>query len=325
MCLNTDVEDLGMYCEAADVVSTMPTPPQAESVSVVMDETTAIEKRVRALLADTTVPGPHLFHGRGGTKSWHRPATLSALLQALVDGGMDARMVAGNTGAGVCKDWPNAPVLIDLRGVDLLGGATWDRDGINMGLRIGGACTLNEVTHMLSNRDTPYIASHMGLRLANHLRRIAGAHVQHAATVGGNLALARSKGLASDLVTPLLVLESAVEVASPSEPDSLYVGGYVLMTDHVQYFSECETLYVRPSGGLTNHVHSFSSMNLFGFQQQLSHVPLCNSTMLLVDYLATYHDPRQVVVAVHVPTLRFMDGAFWTYKVGLPNVLYECL
>jgi abscisic-aldehyde oxidase len=44
--------------------------------------------------------------------------------------------------------------------------------------------------------------------MAAHLRRIAGSHVRNSATVGGNLVLARLRGLPSDVATLLLAAGS---------------------------------------------------------------------------------------------------------------------
>ena len=215
MCGDADVEDLGIYCAAADTLPSALTPPHPDTARIAQSHT-EMAGRMTALLADAPIATCSLTHGRAGAKSWHRPATLPALLQALAEGGAPAHIVAGNTGAGVYKDWPDTPVLIDVRGVDALTGAVW---GVHGGLRLGGGCTLDELATALSSDDAPLDAKPMARRLSTHLRRIAGVHVQHAATVGGNLALARGRGRESDLVTPLLALGAVVEVASPAAPE----------------------------------------------------------------------------------------------------------
>jgi hypothetical protein len=49
--------------------------------------------------------------------------------------------------------------------------------------------------------------------MAAHLKRIAGSHVRNAATVVGNLVLARTRGLPSDVATVLMAAGGSVEVA----------------------------------------------------------------------------------------------------------------
>ncbi len=62
----------------------------------------------------------------------------------------------------------------------------------------------------------PTTQEHEGYTLLrNQLQRIAGMHVQHAATVGGNLMLARTRHFESDVLTPLLALGALVHVAYP--------------------------------------------------------------------------------------------------------------
>lgn len=201
-----------MYCATADTLPDTLDPPRSDP-ALLADSHTTLTARMTALLADVPAAAASLSHGLGGAKSWHRPTTLSALLQVLETEGPRARMVAGNTGAGVFKDWPDAPVVVDLRGVDGMRGAVWQTGGR---LRLGGACTLDECVAALEDQHAP---DHPALhRLSTMLRRIAGAHVQHAATVGGNVTLVKSRGLESDLVTPLLALPTTVEVVGPATP-----------------------------------------------------------------------------------------------------------
>jgi hypothetical protein len=49
--------------------------------------------------------------------------------------------------------------------------------------------------------------------MAAHLKRIAGSHVRNAGTVVGNLVLARTRGLPSDVATVLMAAGGSVEVA----------------------------------------------------------------------------------------------------------------
>lgn len=82
---------------------------------------------------------------------------------------------------------------------------------VQEGLTLGAATTVEQTIALLRNTPSPNPEA-WGL-LADHLARIAGKHVRHAATLGGNLALLRSKGLQSDIATTFMAAGATVGIA----------------------------------------------------------------------------------------------------------------
>lgn len=76
--------------------------------------------------------------------------------------------------------------------------------GLQGHLLVGAAVTIAELAAALSSHAAKLPGGQPFASLAAMLARIAGSHVRQAGTVGGNLALARSKGLESDLATALM-------------------------------------------------------------------------------------------------------------------------
>jgi xanthine dehydrogenase iron-sulfur cluster and FAD-binding subunit A len=58
-----------------------------------------------------------------GGRTWHSPRSLADAFAAMADArsaGRPFRLLAGNTGVGVYKNWPDEPVLISLNRVQEL-------------------------------------------------------------------------------------------------------------------------------------------------------------------------------------------------------------
>jgi hypothetical protein len=71
-------------------------------------------------------------------------------------------------------------------------------------LTLGAAVTIASAVSQLAAAGEKLPAGDLLCTLSGMLARIAGAHVRQAGTLGGNLVLARTKGLESDLATALL-------------------------------------------------------------------------------------------------------------------------
>ncbi|KAK9918869.1 hypothetical protein WJX75_007680 [Coccomyxa subellipsoidea] len=184
-------------------------------------------------------------HVTGGGQEWAAPKSLGQLMDVLGQnrhgirersGQPPPRIVAGNTGAGVYKDWPSSHegIIVDVTRVAEMRVLERNQDG---GLLIGAAVTQEELIDCLlgsssaksstSTDSSQGAAAQRGgsgakpgadpaavwVPMAKHLQRIAGNQVRAAATVGGNLVLTRDRGLESDLATLLMAAGAEVQTA----------------------------------------------------------------------------------------------------------------
>ncbi|CAL5222937.1 g5372 [Coccomyxa viridis] len=188
----------------------------------------------------------------GAGQTWAVPNTLAQLMDVLkapskASGKEQLRIIAGNTGSGVFKNWPNSDAsLVDVTRVEEMRVLKQTDEG---GLLIGSAVTqeelidkLLELTSESSSKlatTSEVASSFMGgfsrlwggapsgaaassadpksvwLPIAKHLQRIAGNQVRAAATLGGNLVLTRDLGLESDAATLLIAAGAEVQTAAP--------------------------------------------------------------------------------------------------------------
>mmetsp|Transcript_5005 Transcript_5005/g.14025 ORF Transcript_5005/g.14025 Transcript_5005/m.14025 type:complete len:1324 (+) Transcript_5005:114-4085(+) len=159
--------------------------------------------------------GPAAFESRAlpGLR-WERARTLADACRAAAGG---ATVVCGSTGAGIYKDQFPRPGrrYVDVAGVpglDTLELAATDE------LRIGAAVPLQRLLELIEGEVARAVeigkqGSAVLRELGHCVRRIAGTHVRHAGTVGGNICLARNHAFLSDLCTALAALDATVEVA----------------------------------------------------------------------------------------------------------------
>eukprot|EP00884_Botryococcus_braunii_P010388 jgi/Botrbrau1/19350/Bobra.0073s0075.1 len=153
-----------------------------------------------------------------GRQKWLTPRSLPQLWTVLEEvraSGSPFRVVAGNTAAGVYKNWPQEDTIISLLHVSELRAVSSDQSGVT----VGGGVVLGELIEVLkaaesNSRWKPKIA---------HLERIAGTLVRSAATVGGNLAAARLLGLESDPVLLLMAAGASVTVSNKTSSRTLSV------------------------------------------------------------------------------------------------------
>ncbi|KAL0029788.1 hypothetical protein WJX77_000034 [Trebouxia sp. C0004] len=238
-----DVEDLGMHC---------------------MDKKMQEHKDI-SLPKDTVFPAwlieynqgkqgdlikAEALRPNGPTQTWLAPKSLSSLLQevrAARCGGQSVRLVGGNTGPGVYKDWPvDIDVLIGTTGVKELIGITNREEGLFIGAAVTQSTLIDYLLEAASkplkqrkhqtNSDKERQgggASGVYTALAHHLQRIAGNQVRAAATMGGNLVLAKEKALESDVATLLSALQAQVGVTSVDKEDLRWLTVFDLLNDKV--------------------------------------------------------------------------------------------
>jgi CO/xanthine dehydrogenase FAD-binding subunit len=129
--------------------------------------------------------------------SYLHPLTLQDALQAL---GADARVLAGGTDLYPSTQEAVLPGdLVDVSALPGLRGITQTASG----LRIGACTTWTDIA------TTPLPAALHALQQA--ALQVGGTQIQNAGTIGGNLCNASP---AADGITPLLVLDAVVELAS---------------------------------------------------------------------------------------------------------------
>jgi carbon-monoxide dehydrogenase medium subunit len=132
-----------------------------------------------------------------------RPGSLDEAVQALADGGEDAKIIAGGQSLmpllRLRLAYPD--LLVDVGGLEELRGVRETADG----LEIGARTTIWDLT-----RD-PLVAEHCGL-LAQTAETVADPAVRHRGTIGGTLAHADPAG---DLPAVILALEATLVARGP--------------------------------------------------------------------------------------------------------------
>jgi aerobic carbon-monoxide dehydrogenase medium subunit len=135
--------------------------------------------------------------------SYTRPASIADAIQALADGGDDAKVIAGGQSLlpllRLRLAYPD--LLVDVGGLEELRGVTDGGDH----LLIGARTTLYQVVH------DPLVAEHCGL-LAQAASLVADPAVRHRGTVGGALAHADPAG---DLPAVILTLDATLIARGP--------------------------------------------------------------------------------------------------------------
>jgi carbon-monoxide dehydrogenase medium subunit len=133
-----------------------------------------------------------------------RPDSLDEAVRALVDGGDDAKVIAGGQSLlpllRLRLAYPE--LLVDVGGIGELRGVTDAGDALVIGAR---------TTHYQLTRD-PLVAEHAGL-LAEATRTVADPAVRHRGTLGGALAHADPAG---DLPAVVLALDATMIARGPN-------------------------------------------------------------------------------------------------------------
>jgi carbon-monoxide dehydrogenase medium subunit len=132
------------------------------------------------------------------------PATVEEAIQALAEGGEDAKVLAGGQSLlPVLRMRLNAPSLVvDLGRIESLRGIRDDGDAIV----VGATTTHSEVYH------DPLVREHAKV-LCEAIEQLADPQVRHRGTFGGALAHADPAG---DLGAPALALGATFTIAGPS-------------------------------------------------------------------------------------------------------------
>ncbi|KAF5834564.1 hypothetical protein DUNSADRAFT_8731 [Dunaliella salina] len=215
---DVDMEDLGIsaYKSLAEMPA-MPSVPECNGVHVAS---------APAAAQPDVAPTKAIHIGDRQTLFVpHSLEQLSQIIQEQASCGSVVRLVGGNTGPGVYKDWPrHQPVLISTTKVPGLLRISHSSFNSAPALRVGSAVTLSNLLGKLEgtagNKDSiegmdAKVQSRMRevwSGLAAHLKRVAGTHVRNSATVVGNLVLARLRGLPSDIATLMLAAGAHVEL-----------------------------------------------------------------------------------------------------------------
>jgi aerobic carbon-monoxide dehydrogenase medium subunit len=143
-----------------------------------------------------------------------RPGSLDDAVQALADGGDDAKVIAGGQSLmpllRLRLAYPE--LLVDIGGLDELRGVRDD----------GGSLWIGALTtHYQLIRD-PLIREHCGL-LAQAAGTVADPAVRHRGTIGGNLSHADSAG---DLPAVMLVLDATLTARGPAGDREITAAGF---------------------------------------------------------------------------------------------------
>eukprot|EP00939_MAST-03C_sp_MAST-3C-sp1_P001680 g1680.t1 len=154
-------------------------------------------------LKTTSAAEEALFEAAAGKKTgWIRATSLarvSELLSKVSKSDRSARFVVSDTCLGVYKNPPAVDVKIDVKNVPELAREPKIESG-GKELVLGAATSLTDLMDVLeANRD---VSETFG-PLAEHIRKVANAHVRNQASVGGNLVMARTMGFLSD-IAPIL-------------------------------------------------------------------------------------------------------------------------
>ncbi|KAL2608710.1 hypothetical protein R1flu_027283 [Riccia fluitans] len=140
----------------------------------------------------------------------------------------DVHFVVGNTSSGVYKDFKPA-VYIDISRIPELQRIRQT----DSSLEVGAAVTLSKLIENLVKIGGPVFAE-----LAEHLKKVANAHVRNRASVGGNLIMSQKYGFASDVATILLGSGSRVTMSSDKDNTAMdleeFLAGPPLETNILQ-------------------------------------------------------------------------------------------
>eukprot|EP01094_Clydonella_sp_ATCC50884_P005714 TRINITY_DN1466_c0_g1_i1.p1 TRINITY_DN1466_c0_g1~~TRINITY_DN1466_c0_g1_i1.p1 ORF type:complete len:1300 (-),score=523.01 TRINITY_DN1466_c0_g1_i1:381-3914(-) len=149
--------------------------------------------------------------GEDGSQ-WVRATTLGGVFEALAANPEPGavKLIVGNTCHGIYKEDP-ARVFVDLQYVHELTAVHSDADGVT----VGAAASITSLHRALKAAvaEKPERACTLEA-LAKHVLRVANVHVRNAGSVGGNLAMAKTRGFLSDLSTILLGIDAQVTLAS---------------------------------------------------------------------------------------------------------------
>ncbi|CAN6465039.1 unnamed protein product [Victoria cruziana] len=146
---------------------------------------------------------------------WFTPLSVAELMNLMESLTGRVELVAGNTGSGVFKRMDYFHHYIDLTRVPEL--ARIRRD--DRGIEFGATVTISEVIRTLLEEEM-VLGCERGWvfrKIANHLDRVASKHIRNAASLGGNLIMAKNKQFPSDVATVLLGVGSSITLQTGTE------------------------------------------------------------------------------------------------------------
>jgi carbon-monoxide dehydrogenase medium subunit len=143
-----------------------------------------------------------------------RPGSLSDAVQALADGGEEAKVIAGGQSLMPLLRLRLAQpeLLVDVGALDELRGVSDAGDWLS----IGATTTIHQLVH------DPLVAEHCGL-VAEAAGTVADPAVRHRATLGGSLAHSDPAG---DLPSVFLALDAVLTARGPGGDREIAVGDF---------------------------------------------------------------------------------------------------
>jgi indole-3-acetaldehyde oxidase len=173
-----------------------------------------------SFLKDRKSRGLRRFVGSG--KEWVVPADLPQLFEVLEENLAKAKVrteiVAGNTARGIYKDDHLINVCVDISQVAALQFCNVGASSVSFGGAVTWQrfiTTMEEAVRDGGKGSSPEQLA--GLKvLVEHARKVAGHSVRNLGTLGGNLAITKRRGFASDLATILLGAGASIKIAKSS-------------------------------------------------------------------------------------------------------------
>ncbi|XP_058105796.1 indole-3-acetaldehyde oxidase-like isoform X2 [Magnolia sinica] len=152
--------------------------------------------------------------------NWYSPVSVEELQNLLKSEESEVekrvKLVAGNTGAGICKEYNDIDEYIDIRGIPEL--LVIRRD--STGIEIGAAVSISKAIEALKEEENTLSGSRgklVFMKIADHMNKVASQFVRNTASLGGNLILAQRNEFPSDIATVLLAAGSSVSIHTGSE------------------------------------------------------------------------------------------------------------
>jgi aerobic carbon-monoxide dehydrogenase medium subunit len=182
------------------------------------------------------------------TFSYSRPSTVEEAIRALVDGGEDAKVLAGGQSLiPVLRLRLAAPtLLVDLGGVSSLRGVSESDDELVIGAMTRHADILRD----------PLVRQYAPL-LAQATATVADRQVRHLGTIGGSLSHADPAG---DLPSVALALDAVMSIAGPSGTRTLPAAEFFVdyLTTAMQPAEVLTAIRVPKREGWGTHYEKFS-------------------------------------------------------------------
>jgi len=149
----------------------------------------------------------------GEKMNWKRPTSVDQVL-GLMGENPDINLVAGNTSIGIYRNYPNNGLLVDISSLEELKGIEVTDTGLSVGAGVSISSFINALEQAQKNEDKEKVQTFAAL--TSLVKRVANVHVRNRGTVAGNIAMAKTRGFLSDLVTGLMGVRAVIETISVS-------------------------------------------------------------------------------------------------------------